>query len=116
MSTMLLKNRGFTLIEALIAIVLAFFIVIGVANVVGFFPSSTADRLEMSCLVEGAVSGVEACRAGQVINSIQCGGFTVNIDVNGSCAPSAGSCNEVTVTATLNGRSFSLKDTVCNFI
>ena len=111
----MLNGKGFTLIEALIAVLLAFIIAIGVASLIGFFQSHLIDRTKMSCLIEGANSGLEACRAGQVISSITCGSLTVGITIQGSCSPPSNTCNDITATASLNGNTFSLTDAVCNF-
>ena len=108
-------NKGFTLIEALIAILITTLIVIGVAGLITVFGTKTADRILLSCLVEGATSGIEACKEGEVINQITCGGFTINISISGNCQPPANTCSDIISTASANGKTFSLTDKVCNF-
>ncbi len=109
----MLGKSGFSLIEALVAVLISMIVVIGIATMLGFFPIYVRDRTELSCLVEAANSGINACRAGIVINSIECGSMNVNITIEGSCTPPKGECNEIRATATLGERSFSLRDVVC---
>jgi len=111
----MLKIKGFTLIEALIAILITA-ILAGI--IAGFFTSfafKTSDKITFSCLVEGASSGISACKGGNIINSINCGGNTVHIEINGNCNPDPETCSEITATAKMKGLSFSLTDKVCNF-
>lgn len=108
--------RGFTLVEALIALIISFLIIIGIAGLLTSFGLFTKDRALYTCLLEAASSGIEACRAGVSINSINCGGYTVNIrSIAGSCNPARGQCSDVTVTASYAGHSSTLTDTVCNW-
>lgn len=110
----LLGSSGFTLIEALLSVIIAFFIVIGVANLLTFFQFNLIDRTKISCLVEAAASGIEACKAGEPINSVTCNGLEISINVvRGSCTPAPQTCNDIVVSATLEGETFSLQDIVC---
>ncbi len=111
------KNKfyGFTIIEALIAILITSFIAISIAALITSFGLKTADRILLSCLVEGAASGIEACRGGQTINQITCGGLTVNISITGDCQPAPNTCSNINATASAKGKSLSLTDKVCNF-
>ena len=108
-------NKGFTIIEALIAILITSFIAISIAALITIFGTKIADRILLSCLVEGATSGIEACRGGQIINQITCAGLTINISINGNCQPAINTCSDITVTASAKGKNFNLTDKVCNF-
>jgi len=117
----MLKIKGFTLIEALIAILITAILAVIIAGLLTSFAFKTSDRVILSCLVEGASSGISACKGGNIINSINCGGYTVQggnpvqIEINGNCPPAPGTCSEITATAEVKGLSFSLTDKVCNF-
>ncbi len=108
-------SKGFTLIEALIAILITTLIVMSMAGLITVLGTKTSDRILLSCLIEGASSGIEACKGGEVINQITCGGFTINISINGNCQPPINTCSNVTSTASAGGKTFSLTDKVCNF-
>ncbi len=109
------KSYGFTIVEALIAIVIVSIIAVSIAALITSFGSKTSDRILLSCLVEGAASGIEACRGGETINQITCGGLTVDISITGNCQPAPNTCSDVIVTATAKGKSVSLSDKICNF-
>jgi len=112
---MSVRLKGFTLIEALIAILISAILTAIFAGGVTAFSSKNQDRLLMTCLIEGAQSAIHACRAGNVMNSYQCGKYNINITINGNCNPPSG-CNNVTVRAEAQGIYFELKDMVCNFV
>lgn len=107
--------RGFTLVEALIALLISLFIITGIVGLLTSFGFFTRDKMLYTCLLEAASSGVEACRSGVVIYSIDCGGYTVSVSINGNCNPEKGQCEDITVTATAAGHSSVLTDTVCNW-
>ena len=109
------KDKGFTLIEALIAILITTLIVISIAGLITVFGAKTTNRILLTCLVEGATSGIEACKGGEVIDQITCGGYTVSLNISGNCQPSPGTCSDITVTASVDENTFSLTDKVCNF-
>jgi prepilin-type N-terminal cleavage/methylation domain-containing protein len=111
----MLKIKGFTLIEALIAILIAAILAGIIAGAITIFASKTSDRIVLSCLIEGASSGIAACKGGYKIDRINCGGYEVEVTINGNCNPSSGKCENATATAKLKGMSFSLSDKVCNF-
>ena len=117
---MQLKNntKGSSLIEALIAVVIVIMIATGIMNMITMFGFSTKNRLAMECLINAVASQVEKCRAMETPdNQIKCGGYSINITVNGSCQPNPANCNEVTITGTvqnINISPFSLKTIVCN--
>lgn len=119
---MIKNNKGFVLIEALIAVLITAMIAIVVAGMTTNFAGFTAKDVLLSCLVEGASSGIEAKRANPNISSmqIQCGNSTVNVSISGtppSTAPATGSgqsaCVEVVSTASIGANTKVLRDLVC---
>lgn len=111
----MLNNRGFSLIEALVAVAITFFIATSIAGMLTMFGFHSKRGIDMTCLVNAAASGIEACRGGQTISAYSCGGLNISISINGSCTPAVNQCNQVTATASYGGRQFSLTDFVCNF-
>lgn len=111
----MLKVKGFTLIETLIAILIATILAGIILGVLTTFAFKTSDRIAISCSIEGASSGISACKGGNIIDHIECGGNRVEIDIEGNCNPAPGTCAEVTATAKVKGLAFSLTDKVCNF-
>ena len=111
----MLKEAGFTLVEALVAVVLTFILATGILGMLYTFLNQIPHRMLITCLVEGAASGVSACRMGVALNSLSCGSYSISVSIQGSCSPPIGTCSTVTVTASAQDKSFSLRDTVCNF-
>lgn len=111
----MLKVKGFTLIETLIAILITAILAGIILGVITSFAFKTVDRITLSCLIEGASSGISACKGGNTIDYVDCGGNRVQIEIEGSCNPPSGNCSEITATANVKGLSFSLTDKVCNF-
>ncbi len=111
----MLKIKGFTLVETLIAILIAAILAGIILGVLTTFAFKTSDRITISCLIEGASSGISACKGGNVIDHIECGGNRVEINIEGNCNPDPGTCAKITATAKVKGLSFSLTDKVCNF-
>jgi len=117
-----LKIKGFTLVEALIAILILSLIIIGVANLITGSVGSTRDRIIMECLVNAANSAVEACRGGINLSNFQCGGINVHITLSRDCSiltvPTQtwdANCEEIRVTTSYGGRQHVLTDLVCRF-
>jgi prepilin-type N-terminal cleavage/methylation domain-containing protein len=109
-------SKGFSIIEVLVAMFILSIVALGVAGLITMFGFYTKDRILLSCLVEGAASGIEACKSGiNSTNNIKCGGYTIYIDIQGECPPASGQCSIVNTTASANGKSFSLTDKICNF-
>ncbi|MDK2860838.1 MAG: type pilus assembly protein PilA [Thermodesulfobacterium sp.] len=109
------KNKGSTIIEVLISIFILFIVIISITSLITIFGLHIRNRVLLTCLVEGAASGIEACKNGYIINEIRCGGFTVNISVNGTCNLATNLCSDIEVIASSQGKVFSLKDKVCKF-
>lgn len=120
-----LKNEnGFSLVEAIISVLLVALLAMGIAGMVSTFARTTQEDFINTCLVQAASSGIEAKRANPTITSIDvvCGSYTVNVTMTGTppaSAPPPGSgssaCATVVATATIGSRSMVLKDLVCKF-
>ncbi|MEM1973819.1 MAG: hypothetical protein QXN68_03415 [Thermoplasmata archaeon] len=124
MIKIIFKSDGFSLIEAMISVMLVAILIMGVMAMITAFPSSTNNDFIRTCLLQAASSGIEAKRANHTLTSlsVHCGGITVNVTISGnppSSAPPPGSgssaCATVTATASYSGRSMTLRDLVCNF-
>ncbi len=111
----MLKVKGFTLIEALIAILITAILAGIISGVITSFAFKTSDRIIRSCLIEAASSGIAACKGGITIDYVECGGNKVQIEIEGECNPASGTCSEIKVTSKVKRLSFSLTDKVCNF-
>lgn len=106
------KKKGFTLIEALIAILIAAILTTIIAGGITAFSKSNQDRLLKTCLIEGAQTAISACKAGWPINQYDCGKYKVAINLSGNCAPQNG-CNKIIVKASVQNHFFELTDMVC---
>ncbi|HIJ59493.1 MAG TPA: hypothetical protein HPP56_02590 [Nitrospirae bacterium] len=123
MKKIFLKSQsGFTLIEGLFAIFITMVIAISVAGMITNFALYTSKDSILTCLIQGASSGIELKRANPNTTStqIQCDRYTVNVSMSGtppSVAPPIASgqsaCTEITSTATIGSNIKVLKDWVC---
>ncbi len=114
---MQLKNdKGFSIVESLISLVIIFFVVIGIMNMITYFGLDTRNRVMMECLISSVESAASQCKSLQTPNTpINCQGYRVNIAVvNGSCNPNPNTCNDVTIEGNVNNRTFRLNTIVCN--
>jgi len=116
------KLKGFTLIEALISILLFSIVIVGISYLITNSATYTRDRIITECLVNAANSAIEACRGGRNIDNFNCGGLNVDIDINIDCSsitiPSNtwdANCEDVTVTARYGDNIHTLRDMVCKF-
>lgn len=111
------KNKGFTLIEVLVSILILIIGVLAVMTLQSRFTTATADRAVRNALVDAAASALKHCESTHTDppTSYTYGGITVSISKSGDCNPGLNACNNVTVTATAQGKSFSLTSKVCNF-
>ncbi len=110
----MLRNKGFSLVEILVATAIFFLILVGASKLISSFGLYTKKQLVLSCLVQAADSAIDSCKAGVPINSIKCGGLTINITLSGSCNPPLGVCNVITAQASYGKYSYSLSNEVCN--
>jgi len=119
---MSLKLKGFTLIEALIAILLISLVIVGVSSLITGSVFSTRKRIIYECLINAANSAIEACRGGRNISSFNCGSLNISININTDCSsitiPSNtwdANCEDVTVTTRYGNNTHILRDMVCKF-
>lgn len=106
--------RGFTLVEALVAVMVSFLIAVGIAGMITSFGLFTRDNVLYTCLLNAASSAIEACKGGQAISQVNCGSYTVSVGLSGNCMPAQGQCSQVSATATARNKSTSLTDMICN--
>jgi type II secretory pathway pseudopilin PulG len=118
------SEAGFTLIEALISVLLVGLLVLGIAGLITSFGKFTREDLVGMCLMQAASSGIEAKRANPTLTSVdvRCGGYTIRVNITGTPPtnpPAMGSgqsaCADVVATATIENRTMVLRDQVCNF-
>lgn len=113
------KIKGFSLIEALIAIVILAIITISLANLLTRSAFSTRDDFFNLCLLQSAASGLEEVRGNSSLigNSLNfyCGNLTVIVNLRNS--NSYGNCTLVEAEAQLQGtdKRAILRDLVCNW-
>lgn len=113
----IINNKGFTLVEVLVSILILIIGVLAVMTLQSRFATATADRAVRNALIDAAASAIQHCEStlSTPPTSYTYGGITVNVSISGSCSPSKNNCNNVTATATAQGKSFSLTTKVCNF-
>jgi prepilin-type N-terminal cleavage/methylation domain-containing protein len=118
------SQRGFTLVESLISILLIALMAIASEGLIAYFAKYTQQDLTKDCLLQAASSGIEAKRANPAVNSIQitCSGQTVYVSMKGnppSMPPVMGSgtsaCADVVSTSSLGNRTMEMRDKICNF-
>lgn len=113
----IINNKGFTLVEVLVSILILIIGVLAVMTLQSRFATATADRAVRNALIDAAASAIQHCEStlSTPPTSYTYSGITVNVSISGSCSPSEETCNDVTVTATAQGKIFSLTTKVCNF-
>lgn len=121
MHGMFVKSRGgFTIIEAMIAVVILAVGIVGVITMVGVFSKDTVDRTLYNSLLDAASSGLTLCGAVSSTTSPLTYTYENNLVVTvtlsgGSCSPSANACNTITATANAKGKNVVLTTLVCNY-
>ncbi|RKX62362.1 MAG: hypothetical protein DRP34_04290 [Thermodesulfobacteriota bacterium] len=122
MSLLKKNTKSFTLIEALIAILLVSLIVISISSLITGSVFLTRKRIIYECLVNAANSAIEACRGGKNISSFNCGGLNIDININIDCSSITVpgntwdvNCEDITVTARYGNTTHTLRDMVCKF-
>ncbi len=110
------NNKGFSFIEALIAIIVLTVAVLGLVSMQGTFATQSVDRTLQNALIDAASSALTHC---QNVNTAPPGTYTyegiaVTVSISGNCALALNTCSNVTATATASGRTFSMTTFVCN--
>jgi len=119
-------QRGFSMIEAVIAMALVVILGLSCAGMVSFFAKYTRQDTINTCLLQAASSGIEATRANSTLTalSVSCCGYTVHVDIISSGTlptppPALGSgvsaCVQIVSKAAIGGKSRELRDFICNF-
>ena len=110
----MLKQKGFSLVEVLVATLIFFLVLIGASKLISYFGLYTRKQLVLSCLVEAVDSAINSCKVGIPLTSISCGGININISISGTCTPPPGVCSVVNATATYGKYSYTLSNEICN--
>lgn len=113
------KTKGFSLIEALIAIVILAIITISLANLLTRSAFSTRDDFFNLCLLQGAASGIEEARGNSSLIgtslTFDCGNLEVTVNLRN--IGSYGNCTFVEAEAQLQvtNKKAILRDLVCTW-
>ena len=113
-----LLNKGFSLIEALISVMIVTFIVLFVLNSVTLFPILVKKDLINFCLRQAANSAVEYKRANPTNPTnnftFTCKGMNINVSISGGTPP-PNDCTDITVTAAYRTFTYQIEDRICSF-
>lgn len=110
------QNRGTSLIEALIGLLLLSICLLGVVGTMAYFSSNTADKSLRSCLLENAGNAIQQLKVNAlpVNTTFTCGGLSGTISMSQTTFPALNDCDDVTATATVGAKSVTLQTKVCN--
>ena len=113
-----LLSKGFSLVEALISVMIVTFIVMFVLNSVTLFPILVRKDVINFCLRQAANSAVEYKRANPTDPTnnftFTCKGMSIDVNVSGGTPP-PNDCTDITVTATYRTYTYQVRDRICNF-
>jgi prepilin-type N-terminal cleavage/methylation domain-containing protein len=111
-----LNNKGFSLIEAMIAIAILAIAITGLVVTQGTFARQTVDRTLLNSLLDAASNALTQCEAVRFTpNNLT---FTyennliVDVSLSGTCNP-VNTCSPVTATAAAKGKKVELTTQVC---
>lgn len=107
--------KGFTMLEALIAIGIMSIALLGIIASQVYFGSQTADQSLKDCLV-GAASTYLSQKTADVTadTTFTCeGGLSGTLSATTTAASTR--CNIITVTSTVSGKSVTLSSKICSF-
>jgi Tfp pilus assembly protein PilV len=113
-----LNARGFTVIEALIGAALLGLALMGVVAMMTYFGTQSRDRVLQNCVLDAAINGLNQYKASAPLASsspFSCGNITGTITMSHTSLPTSNTCNDVTATATVSGKSITLQTKICNF-
>ena len=115
---MLKMKRGFTILEAMISLLILSVSVLGLATLQGVFATQNSDRTLLNCLMDSASSALAQCQGGITPGNFRCGGTAVAIGGSvtspGMCTPQPNTCNSVTASASAMNKTVSVVGRVCN--
>jgi competence protein ComGC len=118
-----LNNKGFTLIEGLIAAALTVIIVVGVMTTITLFGLNNQRTFIQNCLVDANNYAVGLCKAHVLdntvdisnINSYQCGGLNIVNQINQpECTVAPNTCRDITFTSSFSIFRFSQTVRICH--
>jgi prepilin-type N-terminal cleavage/methylation domain-containing protein len=113
------SQKGFSLVEALIAIAILAIGVIGTLTLQSSFGKHSADRTIINYLIDASSSALTQCQAddetGTFLSYTFENDFTVNVELDGSCKVPSDECIQRTATASARGKFFKLTTYICNF-
>jgi len=126
---MMLNRKGFTLIEAMLAITILTISLLGVVAMQAYLGSQTTDKAVLNCLLDTASNTLAQYRANAdtITSPVLCDEGRISVTVAGSAIPSTTAsniypaypaqsvCADVTITTSAKGKTFKLSSYVCNF-
>jgi competence protein ComGC len=116
------NNKGFTLIEGLIAAALTVIIVVGVMTTITLFGLNNQRTFIQSCLVDANNFAIGLCKAHVLDNNVnisnigsyQCGGLNITNNINPGCTVSQNTCQDITFTSSYSIFKLSQTVRICN--
>ncbi len=114
---MIIKSqKGFSLIEALIAIAILAIAIGGLVVTQGTFAKQTVDRTLLNSLIDAASNALTQCSAvpttPNTLSFTYENNLIVNVSLSGTCNP-VNTCSPVTATAAAKGKEVKLTTQVC---
>jgi len=110
--------KGFSLIEAMLAISILTISLLGVVAMQVYFGTQTTDNATLNCLLDTATNALTQYRAnaGTISSPVLCDEGRISVTVsNPGSYPAQSTCQDVTITTSAKGRTFKLSSKVCNF-
>ena len=109
--------KGFTFMECLVALAIIGVIMLGVVGTMTYFGSDTADKATKTCLLNQATSALTYRKAtgSTPSTSFTCNNRTGTLSMTTTTVSGSTLCTDYTATATMSGKSVSLKTRICNF-
>lgn len=111
-------ERGMSLVEALVAVLLTFILAVFVAGMITSFGHFTRTDKSLLCLIQALESGLQAKKSDPTITSytVRCGSWTINVNLSGGPPASPPPyCAQITASASLEGRTMNMVDLACAF-
>ena len=112
-------NKGFTFIEALMAVIILTFIAAAALTSIIILLSAYRKDIVSYCLQQAVYSALEYKRANPTSSETSltytCKGLNINVQIQGN-TPQPNRCVQITATASYGVRTFSASDVICNFV